>query len=113
MIRLFEDDCLARMAKLSAESIDMVFVDPPYNLSNGGITCQNGRRVRVDKGGWDKSNGLTADIAFHTQWLQACRRLLKPTGTIWISGTLHSIYLCGYLVRVLGFHILNDIAWFK
>lgn len=101
------------MAKLPAESVDMVFVDPPYNLSNGGATCQSGRRVCVDKGDWDKSGGFTADVAFHTQWLLACRRLLKPTGTIWISGTLHSIYVCGYLLRALGFHLLNDIAWYK
>jgi site-specific DNA-methyltransferase (adenine-specific) len=113
VIRLLEGDCLARMAKLPAESVDMVFVDPPYNLSNGGASCHNGRRVRVDKGDWDKSGGFTADVAFHTQWLQGCRRLLKPNGTIWISGTLHSIYICGYLLRVLGFHLLNDISWYK
>jgi site-specific DNA-methyltransferase (adenine-specific) len=101
------------MAKLPSESVDLIFADPPYNLSNGGKTCHSGRRVRVDKGEWDRSGGFTADVAFHTQWLQASRRLLRKNGSIWVTGTLHSIYVCGYLLRVLGFDIINDITWYK
>jgi len=82
-------------------------------LSNGGFTCQNGRMVSVDKGEWDKSNGFEVDLDFHETWIKECKRILKPEGTIWISGTYHSIYKCGFLLQKLNFHILNDIIWFK
>ncbi|MDD2230359.1 MAG: site-specific DNA-methyltransferase [Candidatus Cloacimonetes bacterium] len=91
----------------------MIFADPPYMLSNDGFTCQNGRMVKVNKGKWDKSKGFEEDAVFHESWISECRRVLKPEGTIWISGTYHSIYQCGYILQKLGFHILNDIAWFK
>lgn len=110
---LFNGDCLEILEKLPDESIDMIFADPPYMLSNNGITCQNGRMVSVNKGRWDKSKGFEADTLFHETWIAACRRVLKPEGTIWISGTYHSIYQCGYILQKLNFHILNDIAWFK
>jgi site-specific DNA-methyltransferase (adenine-specific) len=110
---LYQADCLAVMSKLPENSVDMIFADPPYNLSNGGITCHAGKMVSVNKGNWDKSNGFEADLRFHEAWITECRRILKPEGTIWISGTNHSIYKCGYLLQKLNFHILNDIAWFK
>lgn len=93
--------------------VDVIFADPPYMLSNNGFTCQNGRMVSVNKGKWDRSQGVDADLAFHEAWLSRARRVLKPDGTLWVSGTYHSIYQCGYLLQRLGFHILNDIAWFK
>jgi len=93
--------------------VDMVFADPPYMLSNDGFTCQNGRMVTVNKGKWDKSGGFEEDAVFHDEWISACRRVLKPEGTIWVSGTYHSIYQCGYILQKNDFHILNDIAWFK
>jgi len=99
--------------EVKENSIDMIFADPPYNLSNGGFSCQNGKMVSVDKGKWDVSNGLKKDFEFHLEWIQACHRVLKPGGTIWISGTYHSIYQCGFALQVSKFHILNDIAWFK
>ncbi|KKT35728.1 MAG: methylase N-4/N-6 domain protein, partial [Parcubacteria group bacterium GW2011_GWA2_44_12] len=89
------------------------FADPPYLLSNGGFTVHAGRRVSVNKGEWDKSNGLKKDFDFHLEWILSVRRVLKPHGTIWISGTYHSIYQCGFALQVRKFHILNDIAWFK
>lgn len=101
------------LEKLPQNSVDMVFADPPYNLSNGGFTVHAGRRVSVNKGDWDKSRGLEKDFEFHLKWIAACRDVLKPGGTIWISGTYHSIYQCGYALQLVGFHILNDIAWFK
>jgi len=110
---IFNIDCLEVLEKLPDESIDMIFADPPYMLSNDGFTCQNGRMVSVNKGKWDKSSGLETDMEFHNAWIAACRRVLKPEGTIWISGTYHSIYQCGYLLQKNNFHILNDIAWFK
>ena len=110
---LFVGDCMRIMRELPEAFVDMVFADPPYNLSNGGITCHAGQRVSVHKGEWDKSRGFDGDTAFHEEWIRECRRVLKPTGTIWISGTNHSVYQCGYLLQKMGFHILNDIAWYK
>ncbi|MFZ5390828.1 MAG: DNA-methyltransferase, partial [Patescibacteria group bacterium] len=111
--KLYKGNCLDILKKLPENSVDMIFADPPYNLSNGGFTVHAGRRVSVNKGDWDKSNGLKKDFEFHLEWIQACRRVLKPEGTIWISGTYHSIYQCGFALQVAKFHILNDISWFK
>lgn len=110
---LYHEDCLEVMAQLPDNCFDMVFADPPYMLSNNGFSCQNGRMVSVNKGKWDRSNGFEEDVKFHETWIGQCRRILKPEGTIWISGTYHSIYQCGFLLQKLGFHLLNDIAWFK
>lgn len=106
-------DCLIAMEKLPEDSIDFIFADPPYNLSNGGFTCQAGKAVSVNKGKWDKSNGPKEDFKFHREWIAACKRLLKPNGTIAISGTYHSIYSCGFALQLEKYHILNDICWFK
>ena len=110
---LFNGDCLEILKSMPEDSIDMIFADPPYMLSNNGFTCQNGRMVNVNKGKWDKSKGFEEDTIFHNEWISACRRILKPEGTIWISGTYHSIYQCGFLLQKNNFHILNDITWFK
>lgn len=91
----------------------MVFADPPYNLSNNGYTVHSGRRVSVNKGDWDKSQGVEGDFDFHQRWISATRRVLKENGTIWISGTYHSIYACGLALNLQGFRVLNDIAWYK
>ncbi len=110
---VFNGDCLEILSKLPDNSIDMIFADPPYLLSNDGFTCQNGRMVNVNKGKWDKSKGFENDEIFHNNWIQACKKVLKPEGTIWISGTYHSIFQCGYLLQKNDFHLLNDISWFK
>jgi len=110
---LYHANCLDILAELPENSIDMVFADPPYLLSNGGFTVHAGRRVSVNKGEWDKSNGLEKDFEFHLQWIKAVKRVLKPHGTLWVSGTYHSIYQCGFALQLAGYHILNDIAWFK
>ncbi len=99
--------------KFPENSVDMIFADPPYFLSSGSFTCQNGKMVSVKKGDWDLSNGHKKNFEFHLEWIKACRRVLKKDGTIWISGTYHSIYQCGFALQTLGFHLLNDIAWFK
>ena len=101
------------MRNIPPDSIDMIFADPPYNLSNDGVTCYPGKMVRVNKGAWDRSQGFDKDVAFHERWISKCKRILKPEGTIWISGTHHSIYQCGYILQKLQFHILNDIVWYK
>jgi site-specific DNA-methyltransferase (adenine-specific) len=92
---------------------DMIFADPPYFLSNGGITCHAGKMVKVDKGHWDKSQGAEQNHEFNLAWLALCQRALKPNGTIWVSGTSHVIFSVGYAMQQLGFKILNDITWEK
>lgn len=111
--KLYHADALTVLAEMAENSVDMIFADPPYFLSSGSFTCQNGRMVSVKKGDWDLSNGLKKNFEFHQAWITACKRVLKPHGTIWISGTYHSIYQCGFALQIAGFHILNDIAWFK
>lgn len=110
---LYHGNCLELIADIDSNSIDMIFADPPYRLSNDGITCSAGKMVSVNKGEWDKSQGIEADFLFHEKWLQECKRILKEDGTIWVSGTYHSIYACGYAMQKLGYHMLNDICWFK
>ncbi len=110
---LYNADSLEFLKELPENSVDMIFADPPYLLSNNGFTVHAGRRVSVNKGEWDKSNGFKKDFDFHLNWIKACKRTLKPQGTIWISGTYHSIYQCGFILQNTGFHILNDISWFK
>ena len=111
--KLYLGDSIEVLNALPAESVDMIFADPPYNLSNGGTSVHAGKRVSVDKGSWDKSAGAKEDFKFHFSWIEACRRVLKKDGTIWISGTYHSIFACGYALQLLDFRILNDIAWYK
>ncbi|HUU75717.1 MAG TPA: site-specific DNA-methyltransferase [Methanoregulaceae archaeon] len=106
-------DCLEVLDSISPGSVDMIFADPPYNLSNGGFTCHSGKRAPVDKGSWDVSSGVEEDFSFQMEWLARCRRVLKEDGSIWISGTYHSIYACGFALQLLGYHILNDICWYK
>lgn len=110
---LYLGDCISLLRELPEDSVDLIFADPPYNLSNGGFTCHAGKRAPVDKGSWDTSSGIEDDFIFHSAWIGACRRVLKETGSMWISGTYHSVYACGFALQRLGFHILNDICWFK
>lgn len=92
---------------------DMIFADPPYFLSNGGITCNAGKMTIVDKGKWDKSKGVNENHKFNLDWLSRCQKLLKPNGTIWVSGTHHIIYSVGFAMQQIGMKILNDIIWEK
>jgi site-specific DNA-methyltransferase (adenine-specific) len=110
---IVQADCLETLERLAPRSIDLIFADPPYHLSNGGSTCRSGRRASVDKGAWDRSSGVVEDHAFQSRWLDACRRVLKPSGTLWVSGTQHVIFSVGYAMQELGFHLLNTITWFK
>ncbi|HEC69191.1 MAG TPA: site-specific DNA-methyltransferase [Candidatus Omnitrophica bacterium] len=110
---LYLGDCLEVLKQFPENHFDMIFADPPYHLSNGGFTCHAGKRVSVNKGKWDESKGIKEDFDFHLKWIKACKRILKPTGTIWISGTYHSIYACGFAFQLAGYKILNDIAWYK
>jgi len=112
-LRIYQGDCLDLLAQIPESSVDLVFADPPYFLSNGGITCHAGKMVSVNKGSWDKSRGPDANHEFNTAWLAACQRVLKPNGGIWVSGTSHVIHSVGFAMQQLGFKLLNDISWVK
>ena len=92
---------------------DMIFADPPYFLSSGGISVQSGKVVCVDKGDWDKSMSQDDINAFNLKWLSLCREKLKDNGTIWISGTYHNIFSVANCLTQLGYKILNVITWAK
>ena len=112
-LRIYHGDCLELLEKIPESSVDLVFADPPYFLSNGGITCHAGKMVSVNKGEWDKSRGPDANHDFNTAWLAAAQRVLKPNGSIWVSGTAHVIHSVGFAMQQLGFKLLNDISWVK
>ncbi len=92
---------------------DMIFADPPYFLSNGGISYQAGKVVCVDKGNWDKGGTPESIMKFNRNWLSLCREKLKDNGSIWISGTHHNIFSIATLLTELGYKILNVITWAK
>lgn len=92
---------------------DMIFADPPYFLSNGGISYQAGRVVCVDKGDWDKGMTQSEVDDFNERWLSLCRDKLKPEGTIWVSGTYHNIFSVASALTRLGYKILNVVTWAK
>ena len=92
---------------------DMIFADPPYFLSNDGISVQAGKIVSVNKGEWDRG-GTTEEINdFNKRWISLCRDKLKDNGTIWISGTYHNIFSVANSLTELGFKILNVVTWAK
>jgi site-specific DNA-methyltransferase (adenine-specific) len=92
---------------------DMIFADPPYFLSNNGLSIQSGQIVSVNKGKWDKSEGFDYINDFNRKWLTLAREKMKDDGTIWISGTMHNIFSVGQILNELGFKILNIITWEK
>ena len=110
---LYCGDGLALMAAMPPDSVDCIWTDPPYLLSNDGVTCVAGKRVSVNKGAWDRSGGVESDHAFNLSWLRECHRVLKPAGAIWVSGTHHVYLSVGMAMMQLGFRILNDIIWEK
>jgi site-specific DNA-methyltransferase (adenine-specific) len=121
-IKIFQGDSLEILAAIPENCVDLIFADPPYFLSNNGITCHAGRMVSVNKGDWDKLPGSDLGPArarydkvheFNLSWLAACQRVLKPNGTIWVSGTSHVIHSVGFAMQQLGFKLLNDISWVK
>ncbi|MFT4309046.1 MAG: DNA-methyltransferase [Candidatus Woesearchaeota archaeon] len=111
--KLYNDDCLKVLNNLKPCSVDMIFADPPYFLSNGGISCRAGKMVSVNKADWDKSKGINDDFEFTLEWIRACKRVLTDHGTIWISGTMHNIYQVGYALQLNDYKLLNEITWFK
>jgi len=110
-IELYHGDCIELMQSLKPKSIDLIFADPPYNLSgNGFLTTQNGKVAKLHKGDWD----IIEDIhLFNENWISQCIRVLADTGTLWISGTLHNHPSVGVILKKLGLWIINDVIWFK
>jgi len=92
---------------------DMIFADPPYFLSNNGLTIKNGKITSVNKGNWDKSKGFEFVNEFNRKWLKLVRNKMKEDGTIWISGTMHNIFSIGQTLTELNFKILNIVTWQK
>ena len=112
-LKIFQGDCLEILARVPDDCVDLIFADPPYFLSNDGITCHAGKMVSVNKGEWDRSRGADANHEFNRAWLAACQRVLRPNGSIWVSGTAHIIHSVGFAMQQLGFKLLNDISWVK
>ena len=110
-IELRLGDCNKVLKKVKAKSIDMIFADPPYNLSGKThLTVKSGRPVPGNKGDWDIIDDYEK---FTAEWMAECIRVLKDNGTIWISGTLHNHPTVGVMLKKLGMWIVNDIVWFK
>ena len=110
---VYRADCVDLMRLMPPQSVDAVFADPPYRLSTGGVTVKSGRLAPVDKGGWDRSMGFKKDHDFNVRWLRAARRILKPNGTLWVSGTHHIIFSLGFALQSLDFRIINSLIWQK
>ena len=111
--RLIQGDSLKILKYIEAKSVDMIFADPPYFLSNDGISCSGGKMVSVNKGEWDKSISVEEKHKFNRKWIKLCYQVLKDDGTIWISGTMHNIYSIGMALEQEGFKIINNITWKK
>lgn len=113
---IYNLDCFDLMSQIRDNSIDMIFSDPPYNLSKSSFkmkfTRSGGTDLNTNKGNWDKFNDSDFE-EFTKKWLMECYRILKNNGAIWVAGTYHNIYLTGYLMKKLGFEILNEILWHK
>ena len=112
--RVIVGDCVCEMEKLSAASVDLVFADPPYNLQlDGELLRPNNSRVDGVDNDWDKFSSFAAYDAFTRAWLAACRRVLKPSGTLWVIGSYHNIFRVGTALQDLDYWILNDVIWRK
>ncbi|MQS52722.1 DNA-methyltransferase [Companilactobacillus mishanensis] len=113
LVKLVHSDTFDYMRKLEDESIDVIIADPPYFLSNGGFSNSGGKVVSVNKGEWDKSETLETEKKFYDDFLKESYRVLKKNGTLWVFGTMHNIYILGYLMPINNFKFLNNITWQK
>lgn len=110
---LYRGNSMKLLNLIPDNTFDMIFADPPYFLSNNGITCSSGKMVSVNKGNWDKAENIKQVHNFNKKWLKECKRILKNNGTILISGTFHNIYSIGLTLQELEFKLLNNITWAK
>lgn len=111
---IIKGDCVSALEALPSQSVDAIFADPPYNLQLGGSLHRPDQSLvdAVDND-WDQFASFEAYDAFTRAWLLACRRVLKPNGTIWVIGSYHNIYRVGSILQDMNFWILNDIVWRK
>lgn len=109
---LLHGDCFKLLREFDFK-FNCIFADPPYFLSNGGISVQSGKIVSVNKGEWDKGKNQKEMKTFNMEWLSLCREKLKENGTIWISGTYHNIFSVAHCLTELGYKILNVVTWAK
>ncbi len=110
---LYLGDCLNVLKTVKADSVAMVFADPPYFLSNGGKSIRSGRIVSVNKGEWDRPENYQDPAAFTYNWIKACYDVLAEDGTIWISGTHHNLIATENALRRCGFKFINAVIWHK
>jgi modification methylase len=112
--RILVGDCATEMAKLPADSVDLVFADPPYNLQLASdLKRPDDSKVDPVDDDWDKFASFAVYDEFTKAWLKACRRVMKPAATIWVIGSYHNIFRVGAIMQDLGFWILNDVIWRK
>lgn len=110
-IKLYHGDCLKLFKKIKDNSINLIFADPPYNLSGkNNLTVKSGKYVECHKGEWDIIDDI---LSFNEAWIKECIRVLKDNGTFWISGTLHNHPTIGFLLKKLKCWIINDVIWYK
>ena len=112
-LEILHGDFFERVHELKKHSVDLIFADPPYFLSNGGMSVASGKQALVDKGDWDKANSNMSPKEFQAAWIESVARVLHPDGSVVISGTYHSIFQCADALEKNGFKMLNDIIWFK
>src|SRR6201992_1495420 len=112
--RIVVGDCVAELNNLPPDSVDLVFADPPYNLQlQGSLKRPDESRVDAVDDDWDKFSSFEAYDDFTRAWLLACRRIMKPSATLWVIGSYHNIFRVGSVLQDLGFWVLNDIVWRK
>ena len=110
-IKLILGNCIEKLEKIEKNSVDLIFADPPYNLSSQtSLTVKSGKPAICDKGEWDKIDNIHD---FNLKWVKLCKEVLKPTGTLWISGTLHNHPSIGMTLKESGYWIINDVIWYK
>lgn len=110
---LYNEDCIEVLKKLKPNSVDLIFADPPYFLSNGGKSIHSGKVVSVNKGEWDKKENYEDTILFTKNWINGCFKVLKFGGSIWVSGTVHNIFEVKNALDEAGFKIINIVVWHK
>jgi len=114
---IYNTNCLDLMKKIKSDSIDLIFADPPYNLSKSSFKMKfvksGGADLNTDKGMWDKFNNNDEYEVFTKKWLEEAYRILKNNGSIWVAGTYHNIYIVGHIMQKIGFDLLNEILWHK
>jgi modification methylase len=112
--RILVGDCLTELKRIPSGSVDLVFADPPYNLQlSGSLTRPDQSKVDAVDDHWDQFENFEAYDRFTKGWLAECRRILKPTGALWVIGSYHNIFRVGSILQDLGFWILNDVVWRK